>query len=112
MAAGEIVRFRRYSVAELLAERREFEWLAVGMLVDGTYGVDAGELKSLKSYLGLARAVGLAAGVPVLGRWRAPSSGGSSCSSPRADGRRLLGGSSGSVRRTGSPLATSTAGSR
>lgn len=72
VAAGEIVRFRRYSVAELLAERREFEWLAVGMLVDGTYGVDAGELKSLKSYLGLARAVGLAAGVPVLGRWRVP----------------------------------------
>lgn len=68
----EQVRFRRYSVTELLAEDRTFHWDVVGMLAQRTYGVDAGELKTLKSYFGLARAVGLAAGVPVLGRWKVP----------------------------------------
>jgi hypothetical protein len=37
-----------------------------------TYGVDTGELKTLKSYFGLARLIGLAAGVPILGRWTVP----------------------------------------
>lgn len=70
--AVEEVRFRPYSVAELLAEDRSYEWDVVGMLTRGTYGVDAGELKTLKSYFGLARDVALAAGVPVLGRWPVP----------------------------------------
>jgi hypothetical protein len=70
--AEPVVRFRRYSVNELLAEDRTFVWDVVGMLTRPTYGVDAGELKTLKSYFGLARAIGLAAGVPVLGRWKVP----------------------------------------
>ena len=66
------VRFRRYSVSELLAEDRTFEWEIVGMLSKTTYGLDGGELKTLKSYFGLARDIGLAAGVSVLGHWRVP----------------------------------------
>lgn len=65
-------RFQRYSVAELLAADRTFHWDVVGMLAQHTYGLDAGELKTLKSYFGLARDVGLAAGVPILGRWDVP----------------------------------------
>jgi hypothetical protein len=60
-------------VRELLAEDRRIRWDVVGMLTQGTYGLDGGELKSLKSYFGLARAVGLSAGVPVLGRWKVPA---------------------------------------
>jgi hypothetical protein len=66
------VRFRRWSVAELLAQDRTFTWDVTGMLVQHTYGLDAGELKTLKSYFGLARAIGLAAGVPILGQWSVP----------------------------------------
>jgi hypothetical protein len=65
-------RFRRRSVGELLAADRTFHWDIVGMLAQHTYGLDAGELKTLKSYFGMARAIGLAAGVPVLGKWKVP----------------------------------------
>ncbi|MEI6404129.1 MAG: AAA family ATPase [Actinomycetota bacterium] len=42
------------------------------LLVRDSYGQDSGELKTLKSYFGLARIVGLAAGVPILGQWPVP----------------------------------------
>lgn len=71
-AVADEVRFRRYSVSELRAEDRTFLWDVVGMLSRRTYGLDGGELKTLKSYFGLARLIGLAAGVPVLGRWKVP----------------------------------------
>jgi hypothetical protein len=67
-----VMRFRRYSVKELLAEDRTMNWDVTGMLSRPTYGLDGGELKSLKSYFALARAVGLTAGVPVLGQWKVP----------------------------------------
>ena len=58
--------------ADLLAADLTFEWDAVGMLVRPTYGVDAGELKTLKSTSVTARR-GLAGGVPVLGTGRCPT---------------------------------------
>lgn len=64
--------FRRYSTAELLAEDRTTRWDIIGMLATQTYGLDGGELKTLKSYVGLARTVSLAAGVPMLGHWKVP----------------------------------------
>lgn len=65
-------RFVRWSVSDLVAADLSYEWDAIGMLVRPTYGMDSGELKTLKSYFAAARAVGLAAGVPILGRWHVP----------------------------------------
>jgi hypothetical protein len=48
------------------------DWLAQGFLVRGTHGEIAGPEKSLKSHLALALAVGVALGVPVLGRFAVP----------------------------------------
>lgn len=70
--APETTRFRRWSMTDLLAADLTFEWDVVGMLVRPTYGLDTGELKSMKSYFGAARAIGLAAGVPILGEWAVP----------------------------------------
>lgn len=69
---GHVDRFRRWSIAELLAADLTFEWDATGLLVRPTYGLDTGELKTLKSYFGTSRAIGLAAGVPILGEWAVP----------------------------------------
>jgi hypothetical protein len=57
---------------ELLAEPDEFTWLVTGMLASPTYGQVAGEQKSLKTYLAAMVQVGLAAGVPILGRFQPP----------------------------------------
>jgi hypothetical protein len=65
-------RFRRWSVGELLGADLTFRWDATGLLVRPTYGVDSGELKTLKTHFAVARIVGLAAGVPILGRWTVP----------------------------------------
>jgi hypothetical protein len=65
-------RFKRWSVTDLLGADLTYQWDAVGMMVRPTYGVDTGELKTLKSYFGMARMIGLAAGVPILGRWDVP----------------------------------------
>lgn len=66
---SESVLFRRWTMKELLAEPDEFEWLIKGMLCHPTYGQIAGELKSLKTYLDGMIQVGVAAGVPILGRF-------------------------------------------
>lgn len=64
--------FRRWSMPELLAEPDEFAWLIRGLLAEPTYGQIAGEMKTLKSYVGGFIAVGLAAGVPIFGRFTPP----------------------------------------
>lgn len=48
------------------------EWHAVDLLCQATHGELAGAEKSLKSYTGLALDVGLAVGLPVLGRFEVP----------------------------------------
>jgi AAA domain len=65
-------RFKRWPMSELLEADLTFQWDAVGMMVRPTYGMDTGELKSMKSYVGTSRAIGLAAGVPILGHWHVP----------------------------------------
>ena len=68
----EEARFRRWSISDLLSADLTFQWDATGLLVRPTYGLDTGELKSMKSYFGTSRAIGLAAGVPILGEWAVP----------------------------------------
>lgn len=63
---------RRYSAAELAALDRTFRWLACGLMSEPTYGMTAGEMKTLKTYVSIAVAVGVAAGVPVLGHFHVP----------------------------------------
>jgi hypothetical protein len=63
---------RRYSMAELLDEPCDFEWLVGGMLAQPTYGMAAGEEKTLKSYLAAFISVGLASGVPIFGQFAPP----------------------------------------
>jgi hypothetical protein len=70
---GDLQLFRRWTMAELLAEPDKLVWLLMGFLCELTYGQIAGELKSLKTYLAAMIQVGLAAGVPVLGRFRPPA---------------------------------------
>jgi hypothetical protein len=65
-------RFRAWTIKELLTADLTYQWDAIGFLIRPTYGVDTGELKTLKSYFGMARMIGLAAGVPILGRWPVP----------------------------------------
>jgi hypothetical protein len=67
--AVESTRFKPWRINELINSDLSYNWLARGMLLAGTYGQDAGELKTLKSYIGQARHIGLAAGVPILGHW-------------------------------------------
>jgi hypothetical protein len=67
-----MARFKPWSIKELLAADMTYTWDVVGMLVRPTYGMDAGELKTLKSYYATARHVGLAGGVPILGHWKVP----------------------------------------
>jgi len=61
--------FRRWTMAELLAEPDEFEWLVRGLLAQPTYGQIAGEMKTLKSYIAGFLAVGMAGGVPIFDRF-------------------------------------------
>jgi AAA domain len=61
--------FRRWSMAELLAQPDEFLWLIRGLLAAPTYGQVAGEMKTLKSYLLTFIMVGLGSGVPIFGRF-------------------------------------------
>ena len=61
--------FRRYTMAELLSEPDDFEWLVRGLLAQPTYGQIAGEMKTLKSYVLGFITVGLAAGVPIFDRF-------------------------------------------
>lgn len=68
----DMTRMKPWKISALLKEDLSNQWLASGLLVADTYGQDAGELKTLKSYFGLARLVGLTGGVPILGQWKVP----------------------------------------
>jgi AAA domain len=64
--------FRRWTMPELLAEPDDFEWRAKGLIVAGSFGPLAGELKSLKTHIAQIIEVSLAARVPVFGRFEVP----------------------------------------
>lgn len=57
--------FRAWTPGELLDAERTFRWRVRGMLVHPTYGMLAGERKTLKSYLATFVNLAVAAGVPV-----------------------------------------------
>jgi AAA domain-containing protein len=59
---------------ELLAEPDDFEWRAKGLIVAGTYGMLAGEQKTLKTHVAQFIDIALAAGVPVFGRFEVAES--------------------------------------
>ena len=69
---GYNLRFRVHTVKDLLAADLTVRWDVDGMLMRQTYGVDAGELKTLKTHVGTARMVGLAGGISVMNTWRVP----------------------------------------
>lgn len=58
--------FTRYTAKELVAMPRHFEWLARRLLVVPTYGQIAGEMKTLKTYINLMVALGVASGRTIL----------------------------------------------
>ena len=61
--------FRRWTMPELLDAPRSFEWRARGLMVHPTYGMLAGDQKSLKSYIAMVFWVGIAAGVQIFGNF-------------------------------------------
>lgn len=61
--------FRRWSMSELLAAPRTFEWLVRGVLVAPTYGQAAGEQKTLKTHVTTFLKVAVASGHPFLDRF-------------------------------------------
>jgi AAA domain len=60
---------RRWTMKELVAEPDEDEWLIREMFITPTYGMIAGEMKTLKTYLTGFIHVGLAAGIPIFGHF-------------------------------------------
>lgn len=61
--------FRLWGPGELLDADRTFRWRVRGLLVHPTYGMLAGERKTLKSYLATFVNVAVASGVPVFGHF-------------------------------------------
>lgn len=64
--------FTRVSAADLAAAPPKMTWAAQGLLIDPTYGVIAGEQKTLKTYLAMFIALGIASGEPVLDEFVVP----------------------------------------
>jgi hypothetical protein len=64
--------FRRYSLRELRSLPTTFDWVVQGMLVDPTYGMLAGELKTLKTHIGTFIIVGVASGMPIFDQFKVP----------------------------------------
>ncbi len=62
------------AAAELAAPLPPMRWLAQGLWPEGSHGVVAGPKKSLKTYTLQAIAVGVAAGLTVLGQFHVPNS--------------------------------------
>lgn len=62
-------RFKFWTMRELLAQDLTYSWLVKRVLVDPTYGMIAGELKTLKSYVGGLLDVSVASGVPLFGEF-------------------------------------------
>lgn len=64
--------FRTISAAELAGPVPAMRWLVRGVWPEGSYGVLAGEKKTLKTYTSLSLALSVASGVPFLGRFHVP----------------------------------------
>jgi hypothetical protein len=64
--------FTRYRASQLADMTDTFTWLIQGALAKPTYGQLAGEMKSLKSYVGLFLALGLASGKTVFDTFTPP----------------------------------------
>lgn len=62
-------RFKVYSAAELSKADLTLRWTLKGLLADPTYGMVAGELKTLKSYVSALLAASVASGKPFLDRF-------------------------------------------
>lgn len=67
--------FRRWTAAELVDSDLTFNWLARGALTSGTYGMTAGELKTLKSHVGAFLDVAVASGTALFDRFAVESPG-------------------------------------
>lgn len=67
--------FTRYTFDQLMTEPRDFRWLLQGVLVQPTYGMVAGERKSLKTYLSLFMDLAIATGLPLFGQFEVPTPG-------------------------------------
>ncbi|WP_370582585.1 AAA family ATPase [Plantibacter sp. VKM Ac-2885] len=65
-------RFKTVSAAELAEAVPPMRWLVKGVWPEGSYGVLAGEKKTLKTYNGLAFALAVASGEPFLGEFEVP----------------------------------------
>ncbi|MFC3273686.1 AAA family ATPase [Agromyces mediolanus] len=65
-------RFRVVSASELAEPVPPMRWLVEGVWPDGSYGVVAGEKKTLKTYTALALALSVASGEPYLDRFAVP----------------------------------------
>lgn len=63
---------RRWTMEELLSADRSFHWLAKGLLAQPTYGMLGGPRKTLKTYMLLFIALGVAAGEPIFGQFPVP----------------------------------------
>jgi RecA-family ATPase len=64
--------FRRWTMRELLAEPDDFRWDAKGLIVAETFGMLAGEWKTLKTHIAQVIDTALASGVSVFGRFDVP----------------------------------------
>lgn len=61
---------RTYTPGELAEMDLSLNWLVRGMYVTPTYGMTAGEMKTGKSTISNITAIGIAAGIPVLGKFK------------------------------------------
>ena len=61
---------RCYTLAEILQEPDEIEWVIKGFLVDGTYGQIAGLPKTLKSHVATVIAISVASGESLFGKFK------------------------------------------
>lgn len=61
--------FRLWAPGELLDADRTFKWLVRGLLVSPTYGMVAGEKKTLKSYIAMFINLAVASGTPLFGQF-------------------------------------------
>lgn len=71
-AATVIVRddlFRRYSMGELLDEDASFRWRICGFMSQPTYGMVAGEQKTLKTYIDIFINIAVASGERLFGQF-------------------------------------------
>lgn len=71
-AESHIPLFRRYSACELAEPVGPISWLVRGLLADPTYGMTAGDLKTLKTLFTTLVCLGLASGTPILGHFEVP----------------------------------------